>query len=110
MRVVRQGFIPFGGFGAINLFGVLFVRREMRLTPVVMNHEEIHTAQMRELGYLFFYLAYVAEWLVRLVTNRFDAMRAYRAISFEREAYARQEDLRYLERRRRFSMWRFHNN
>ena len=66
-----------------------------------MNHERIHTAQQREMLYVFFYLAYLLEWLVRLPMRG----NAYRNISFEREAYANQRDLDYLQRRRHFA-WR----
>lgn len=44
MKIIRNRFIPFKGFKAINLFGVLFVRKEAALTRAVINHEEIHTA------------------------------------------------------------------
>lgn len=66
MKIVRNNFIPFNGFKAINLFGILFVRNEAKLTSTVINHEYIHTAQMKELLYLFFYLWYLVEWIVRL--------------------------------------------
>ena len=34
MRIIRNSYIPFRGFTAMNLFGVLFVRREAaELTP-----------------------------------------------------------------------------
>lgn len=49
----------------------------------------------------FFYLLYIVEWLVRLIILR-DSHKAYRAISFEQEAYANQENLTYLEGRKRY--------
>lgn len=64
MKVIRNKLLPIGKrYGAINLFGVLFVKRDMSVTDRVLNHERIHTKQMRELGYVGFYLLYVAEWL-----------------------------------------------
>lgn len=96
-------FIPFKGFGAINLFGVIFARKECKVTPRTINHEKIHTAQMRELGYIGFYVLYFLEWLYRLVV---DTNRAYRAISFEVEAYTNQYDYSYLESRKPYAMWR----
>ena len=59
----------------------------------------IHTAQMKEMLYIFFYLWYVAEWIFRL----FMKGNAYRNISFEREAYANEEHVIYLEDRERFA-------
>lgn len=67
MKIVRNGFIPFKGFTAINLFGILFVRDDSFLDGIAINHELIHTQQMRELLYIPFYACYVVEWLVRLV-------------------------------------------
>lgn len=107
MRVIRNSIIPIGkGFGAINLFGVLFAKKDMRLTLEVINHEKIHTAQMRELLYLPFYLAYVMEWLVRMIQYRGKIYKAYYNISFEKEAYRNGDDLTYLNRRCRYAQWK----
>lgn len=104
MKVVYNKFIPFKGFCAINLFGVLFARRECKpVAPHVVNHEKIHTAQMKELWYVGFYVAYLFEWLYRLV---FHTETAYKGISFEAEAYANQYDFNYLKTRKRFAQWR----
>lgn len=97
MKVIRNKIIPFGrNFLAINLFGIVFAKGEC--SAVILNHESIHTAQMRELGYIGFYIIYVIEWLARLAITR-NRMLAYRDISFEREAYACQHDLSYLKKR-----------
>ena len=53
MKIIYNRLIPFGRFFAINLFGVLFVKgRKEQVTEVDLNHELIHTAQMKELWYL----------------------------------------------------------
>lgn len=107
MKVIRNRLLPIGkNYGAINLFGVLFAKPEMRLTPAVMNHEMIHTAQMRELLYVPFYIIYVIEWIVRLFQFRFRTFEAYKHISFEREAYANGANLQYLKERSPFAMFR----
>lgn len=103
MKIVYNRFIPFKGFGAINLFGVIFARKGYKVTPRTINHEKIHTAQMRELGYIGFYVLYLLEWLVRLVVA---TKTAYRGISFEVEAYEYQYDYSYLESRKPYAMWR----
>lgn len=101
MRIIYNKWLPVGKrYYAINLFGVLFAKGPV--DAVMLNHEGIHTAQMRELGYIFFYILYVLEWLVRLVIYR-DSFKAYRNISFEREAYAHERDLGYLKVRSRFA-------
>lgn len=102
MRIIRNNFIPFRGFKAVNLLGILFVREDAAMDGKDFNHEEIHTVQMKEMLYVFFYLWYVTEWLVRLAMRR-NARKAYRSISFEREAYANEKDMGYLGRRRRYS-------
>lgn len=105
MKIVYNRFIPFRGFFAINLFGTLFVRVERgypqpSVSGKTINHESIHTEQMKELGYVFFYILYFIEWLVRLITN---TSSAYRSISFEREAYGNQDNMNYLNNRKRYS-------
>lgn len=102
MRVIRNSIIPFKGFIAINLFGVVFARHEAYLSETVLNHEKIHTVQMKELGYILFYVIYLVEWLIRL----FLPGNAYRNISFEREAYRNQRYQFYLEHRKPYAMWR----
>ena len=101
MKIVRTPFLPFHGFSAINLMGVLFVHPGVYLSNELMNHERIHSAQQREMLFVGFYIAYFFEWLVRLPMRG----NAYRNISFEREAYANQRNLEYLHSRRPYS-WR----
>lgn len=62
MKIIYNKIIPFKGFKAINLFGFLFTRKR-NLLDVDINHEAIHTEQMKELLYIGFYILYFAEWL-----------------------------------------------
>ena len=101
MKIVYNKLIAFLGFKAINLFGVLFVRRGCYMSERDLNHEAIHTAQMKEMLYVFFYLWYFVEWLIRL----FGKGNAYRNLSFEKEAYDNEGDLNYLENRPMFAWW-----
>nr|DAU75425.1 MAG TPA: hypothetical protein [Caudoviricetes sp.] len=103
MKIIYNNIIPFPGFAAINLFGVIFARKEYRqLSETTVNHEAIHTEQMKELLYVGFYLCYLVEWVVRL----FMKGNAYRNISFEREAYNCQHIPGYAQIRQRFAQWR----
>lgn len=104
MIIIRNKILPLGRYAAVNLFGILFVKTEV--TGELINHEAIHTAQMKELFFIGFYLCYMLEWLYLLLRCRFNAYAAYRRISFEREAYAYQEYNRYLSVRKMFAMWR----
>ena len=65
-KVIYNSIIPLKGVKAINLFGVIFVRGNSKIDEVTINHERIHTAQMKELLYIPFYLFYVIEWLISL--------------------------------------------
>lgn len=105
MKVVRNKVIPFKGFKAINICGVLFVRTSVHVSKEMLNHERIHTAQMKELIYVLFYMLYSIEWLLRMLWYR-DFKKAYRNISFEKEAYANEHDETYLNARSRFA-WMF---
>lgn len=100
MKIVRSRYLPpLRRHAAINLFGVFFVHPGVHVSERLINHERIHTAQMRELGYLPFYLIYLIEWLLRLVTKD----NAYLSIGFEREAYRHEDDMHYLERRKHYA-------
>lgn len=103
MKLIENRWIPFKGFKAINLFGVCFVRKGTQMSPKEINHEAVHTQQMRELCYIGFYILYILEWIYRLI---FHTRTAYRGISFEREAYANENNMDYIRSRKAFAMWR----
>lgn len=109
MKVIRNNVLPFKGFSGINLFGVLFVRKNAIVSDRMLNHEKIHTAQMKEMCYVFFYLWYVIEWLIRLIQMK-DAHKAYRWISFEVEAYGNELDQNYLKSRKPWSWTKWISN
>lgn len=101
--VIRSRFVP--RRFCVNIFGTLWVRDRERLNDRLINHERIHTAQMRELLFVPFYILYFFEWLFRLIKLR-NWYSAYEAISMEREAYANDNNLNYLSTRKPFSQWR----
>lgn len=107
MMIVRNRLLPLQGFDAVNLFGVLFCRRETIMTPELIRHEQIHTAQMVELLVVGFYLWYMTEWLVRLLAERKGWKNAYRHISFEQEAYDHMHDADYPASRRHYAWFRY---
>lgn len=107
MKIIYNKILPPKGFTAINLFGVVFARSNCApLDDYTINHEAIHTAQIRELFFVPFYILYILEWLVRLIQYR-DAKIAYFNISFEREAYANHSNLKYLKGRKRYEFRRY---
>lgn len=104
MKIIKNRFIPFGHYQAINLFGLVFSKK--KLDDVERNHEFIHTLQQRELLFIGFYLLYLTEWIIRLaITRNFN--KAYYTLSFEKEAYANQKNLEYKKNRRHFA-WRLY--
>lgn len=107
MKIIYNSIIPFKGFIAINLFGVLFVRKEYKgkIDKSTLNHESIHTAQMKELFYIPFYILYFLEWVANCIVCR-NMIIAYYNISFEKEAFANEVNYEYLSTRKRFAQWR----
>lgn len=108
MKILYSKYFPPKDFAAINLLGVIIVRKDYgKLSEEEINHEIIHTRQMLEMLIIPFYLFYILEWLIRLVQYR-DRIRAYENISYEREAYANMYDLSYLENRTLFAFVRYY--
>lgn len=103
MKIICNNIIPFKGFAAINLFGVLFIRKNTIVTSRMMRHEEIHTVQMKELWYVGFYLLYVLMWLKNLLIYGPFGHTAYRNIAFEKEAYDNENNFMYLGERKKFA-------
>lgn len=126
MKIIRNKYIPFKGFKAINLFGILFVRGNAKIDDVTMNHESVHSRQYVEVGILSlillmplvfnglwwlwlllsvfaFYILYVIEWFVKFIIYKLNTHKAYRNTSFEREAYSNEKDLGYLDNRKWFA-------
>jgi hypothetical protein len=128
MIIIRNNFIPFKGFSAMNILGVLFVRSKAKINETTIRHEAIHTRQQYEimvasailflwvvntyswLCYLLIIFAmpmalYVLAWLVALVLPPYNS--AYKDIPFEREAYANQHYPNYLDSRPWFAWVRY---
>ena len=99
MIIIRNNIIPFKGFAAINLFGILFCRKEAKIDGVTINHESIHTAQMLEMLIIPYYIWYIVEYLIRLCIYG-SSHKAYRNICFEKEAYNYENNSNYLENRK----------
>lgn len=89
---------------AIALYPFVFVRfKAYKTDRTLINHERIHLRQQRELLLVFFYLMYLIEFLWNLIKYRSRYV-AYLNISLEKEAYAHENDLEYLKKRK---IWAF---
>ncbi|MEM7484479.1 MAG: hypothetical protein AAF348_04660 [Bacteroidota bacterium] len=81
---------------------IILKEGSLKTDEVLINHERIHLKQQRELLIIPFYLLYITEWLLRTLLY-LNSYRAYQNISFEREAYANEDDKEYLARRKPYS-------
>lgn len=97
-----------GGFAtgmAIFPF-ILLKNKEASSNKRLVNHEMIHIRQQIEMLVIPFYVWYGLEYLVRRIQFK-NHYKAYRHISFEREAYANDQDLNYLKGKRFWSFLRY---
>jgi len=97
--ILISKYILMKGYRGITLYPFIILRdKSFKDDVVLVNHEKIHLKQQLELLILPFYLWYMLEFLIRLLIYRHWNL-AYRNISFEREAYAKENDLNYLKLR-----------
>ena len=129
MKILINNLIPFPGYTAMNIFGILFVRkdRQSSVTGTVINHERIHTEQQKEvtivgavlaaafwyflswwslLFLLLFYGWYILEWVFKVFWYG-ELQIAYHAIGFEKEAFCNEADFSYLDSRKRFAWLKY---
>lgn len=92
---VKNTIIPFGSYAAITIWPFVFHKLE-KISPRVLNHENIHGKQQKELLIIPFYIIYILEAILK----------GYKNISFEKEAHGNDENLTYLDTRKWFAMWR----
>lgn len=83
---------------ATTIWPFIFVHKGMQITDVDINHEKIHLKQQVELLVIPFYILYFSEYLIRLLICG-NGYKAYKEISFEREAYENQGNLNYIAKR-----------
>ena len=103
--LIVNSLIPFTGFIAINILGIIFTRDLSKINTIVINHESIHTEQLIECLFIFFYLIYVINYIINLIKYK-DFKLAYRNLLFEIEAYNNQNNLEYLNNRNYYAwLW-----
>jgi len=91
---------------AITLWPFIVLKEDcLRDDPYLMNHEKIHLEQQKELLVVGFYVFYVLEYLLRRLQYGTHLL-AYLNISFEREAFENEDDLDYLKKRKRYSVFK----
>lgn len=106
MIVVVNKYLLGKGFLGVALWPFVIVRHPgLAKDAVFLNHERIHLRQQLELLILPFYIWYIIEFFVRFFQYG-NPYKAYKNISFEREAYKKEKDLDYCRSRR---FWNFCN-
>ncbi len=110
MPIVVNKYLIGRHFVGIALWPFIVVRDPaLKRDAVFVNHERIHLRQQRELLVLPFYIIYAIEYGIRLVQYR-SSKEAYRNISFEREAYANEENLSYLKKRKPWNFVKYYSD
>lgn len=101
--IVSRYLIP-KGYRGITLFPFIILKNPFdKANKVLVNHEKIHIRQQLEFLIIPFFLWYFIEYGIRLIQYK-NKNRAYRNISFEREAYSNEFNLDYIKNRK---LWDF---
>ncbi|GAA4892945.1 hypothetical protein GCM10023311_16720 [Flaviramulus aquimarinus] len=92
------------GYTGMTIFPFVFLKaKHLKDNRVLINHEKIHLKQQIELLVIPFYLFYMIEFIIRWFQYK-NWHKAYRNISFEREAYFNEHHLEYINNR---PLWTF---
>ncbi len=85
---------------------ILLKDPDQKADKTLINHERIHLRQQIELLILPFYLLYLFNYLINLIRYKNHYL-AYFNILFEKEAYACDQNLDYLQQRKLFSWLKY---
>jgi len=92
---------------AMALFPFMLFKDERHKHEIfLINHEKIHFRQQIELLILPFYILYLFSYLINLIRFR-NHHHAYFNICFEKEAYANDQNLSYLQKRALYAWIKF---
>ena len=129
MIIIHNKIIPFGNYSTINLFTLLFTKKN-KLSDRTINHERIHSSQIFEMGLvgcclmlLIWLLTDISPWWILLgipsfyfwycieycIVRFFHLQQndAYHDISLEEEAYLNDTDLNYHKCRKPFAWLKY---
>lgn len=109
MILISKYLVP-KGYTGITIFPFVFLKsKALKKDKVLINHEKIHLKQQLELLIIPFYFFYTLEFLIRLIQYK-NWYKAYRNISFERESYTNEANLKYLKERNFWSFLKYLRN
>ena len=119
-KIFVNKLIPFPGYIAMAFFNMIFWREDYEYYLIddnkksyvdkVVNHEGIHTCQMRDfckwlpIGGIIFYIMYLLEWVLRCFIN--GPKNAYSMLSFEQEAKLNENNMEYQSQRGKFDNYK----
>ena len=105
LLIVSKYLIP-KGYRGLTVFPFVFLRETKdKFDKSLINHEQIHLRQQLEMAVIPFFVWYGVEYLVWLIVSK-KRKKAYREISFEKEAYQNENNIEYLKNRK---FWAFIN-
>jgi hypothetical protein len=78
---------------------ILLKHPQLKKDIIIINHEKIHLRQQLELLILPFYILYLVHYIINLIRYK-NHHKAYMNIIFEKEAYKKDADLKYLDNRK----------
>ncbi len=107
MNVKLLYYIP-KRFSAITIYPFILIRNEVdKLNTTLINHEKIHLKQQVELLIIGFFLWYILEFCLNFIRYK-SWIKAYKNISFEKEAYQHEANLNYLKTRKSYSFLKYY--
>lgn len=104
--IVKNKYIPFKGFIAMAIWPVIFVRKDKVLKQHTINHEKIHFMQQIEHLLIGFYVWYLIEFFYKWYVYK-NKKKAYKNISFEKEANKFENNIDYLKYRKLYSSLKY---
>lgn len=102
MILIFKHIIPRNYIG-LTIYPFIFLRdKHLKSNKTLLNHEKIHLKQQVELLWVVFFIWYSIEYLIRLFQFK-NHYKAYKNISFEKEASENETNLSYLNHRKNYS-------
>ena len=106
MVLIFKYIIPKNYFG-LTIYPFIFLKnKSLKNDAKLINHEKIHLKQQLELFWIFFFIWYTSEYILKLFKYRNHYL-AYINISFEKEAYEHENNLNYLLYRKPYSFLKY---
>lgn len=103
IQPLKMKYFPFSGYSYMSWCGYYVYTKDKyaKISEIARNHETIHLYQASDKdSWIKYYLSYFWEWLIgNPLFNSNDC--AYYTNKYEIEAYSKEEDLSYLNRRQK---------